>query len=287
MSNKTWIAILSMSAPMLAACAEQGQMASTWIQRNIYQEPYAAAEAAEPMGSEFNRRLYEGYLALAASEREEYDWRDSAAFSRKALAAADDQDVAPDALYDRKLPESARGDLSAARKELTALLQKGAREKAPAIAAEAQVSFDCWMQEQEENWQPEDIAACRERFRVALAQVRTAMGYASGAQVVYFKTGSADVAKAQLEKLMKAAALAKGTSYKILVSGHTDSVGSSEKNEALSAARAKVVSDLLVSAGVKAEQIQAKHFGATQPAVETKPGMAEARNRRVELLIIR
>ncbi len=287
MSKKTWIAILGLSAPLLTACAEQGRMADTWIQQNIYQEPYAAAKAAEPKGSEFNRQLHAGYLALAATERAEYDWSDSAAFSRKALAAADDQDVAPDSLYDRKVPVDSRDDLSTARDDLMALLQKGARAKAPATAAEAQVSFDCWMQEQEENRQPADIAACRERFKIAVGQVKTAMGQPSGAQIVYFKTGSADLAKAQLEKLMKAAALAKGTSYKVLVSGHTDSAGSDEKNEMLSAARAKMVADLLISSGVKAEQIEAAHYGAARPAVETKAGMAEAKNRRVEVRIIR
>jgi OmpA-OmpF porin, OOP family len=287
MSKKLWFAILGMSVPFLAACAEQGQVADAWIKQNIYQEPYAAAEAAEPKGSEFNRRLYEGYLALAAAEREEYDWADSGAFSKKALAAAEDQDVTPDSLYDRKLPADARDELSAARKDLIDLLQKGARNKAPGSAAEAQVSFDCWMQEQEENRQPADIATCRERFQAALAQFKTAKQSPSvGSHIVYFKTGSADFGKAQLEKLMKAAALAKGNSAKVLVSGHADSAGSSAKNDALSEARAKAVADLLISAGVKAERIEAEHYGAARPAVETTPGVAEPKNRRVEIRLI-
>ncbi len=285
MSRKLRFVILGMSAPFLAACAEQGQQADAWIQENIYQEPYAAAKAAEPKGSEFNRLLYEGYLALAAGERAEYDWADSGAFSKKALAAAENQDVAPDSLYDRELPVDARDELSAARMDLMALLQRGARDKAPGRAAEAQVSFDCWMQEQEENRQPEDIAACRDRFQAALAKVKTVK--APSAHIVYFKTGSADFGQAQVEKLMKAAALAKGTSLKVLVSGHTDSAGNQAKNIALSEARTKMVTDLLISAGVKAEQIEAKHYGEARPAVETSPGAAEARNRRVEIKLIR
>ncbi len=287
MSKKIWFAVLGISAPFLISCAEQGQMTDAWIKQNIYQEPYAAAAAAEPKGPEFNRQLYEGYLALAATEREEYDWADSGAFSKKALAAADDQDVGPDSLFDRDLPAETRDELSAARSDLIDVLKAGAGDKAPASAAEAQVSFDCWIQEQEENRQPRDIAACRERFQIALGQVKTAMGQPSGAHVVYFKTGSADFGKAQLEKLMKAAALAKGSSLKVRVSGHTDGVGNPAKNDALSEARAKAVTDLLISAGVKAERIEAKHYGAAQPAVETKPGAAEAKNRRVEVQLIR
>ena len=289
MSKKSWIAVVGVSAPLLAACAEQGQMADDWIQRNIYQEPYAAAAAAEPKGSEFNRQLHAGYLTLAATERAEYDWGDSGAFAKKALAAAEDYDVTPDTLYDRKLPTEAREDLSAARKDLMALLRKGAQDKAPATAAEAQVSFDCWMQEQEENYQPADIAACRERFQTALAQVKTAMGQPSSAsaRVVYFETGSATLSTEQLDKLARAAALAKGTSYKVLISGHTDTTGSGERNTALSEARAEAVRDMLISAGLKAEQIEAKHFAASKPAVETAPGTAEPKNRRVEIQVIR
>lgn len=287
MPSRNWIAILGVVAPLLGACAERGQMANAWIERNVYREPYMAAEAAQPEGSAFNRQLYEGYLALAAAERAEYDWADSRAFSEKALAAAADQDVAPDALYQRRLPATSRDELSAARNELTELLRKGARDKAPATAAEAQVSFDCWMQEQEENHQPDDIAACRERFQTALGQVKTAMGRPSGAHVVYFKTGSAQLDKAQLEKLMKAAALAKGTTLKVLVNGHTDSAGSEAKNAALSEARAKVVADLLISAGLKAEQVEARSYGAARPAVETAAGAAEAKNRRVEIQLAR
>lgn len=287
MSTRAWIALLALTAPLLAACAEQRQMASDWVRQTLYQDPYTAAAAAEPTGSEFNRRLHGGYVALAAAEREEYDWADSRVFSKKALAAARGEDVPPDTLYERKLPPETRDELAAAREDLLGMLYEGARDKAPETAAEAQVGFDCWMQEQEENRQPEDIAACRERFRTALAQVKTALGRPSGAHIVYFKTGSAALGEAQLETLMKAAALAKGTSLKVLVSGHADSTGSSEKNEALSEARARVVTDLLISAGVKAERIEAEHYGATRPAVEATPGVAEAKNRRVEIQLIR
>ena len=287
MPNAPRIVVLGLSALALAACAQQGEQTSAWVQENFRQEAYKVAKATEPTGSEFNRRLHEGYVELAAAERMEYDWSDSDRFARKALAAASDQDVPPDALYERQVPGETWESLLAARKDLMALLQAGARDKAPLSTAEAQLGFDCWIQEQEENRQPEDIAACRERFQTALAEAKSAMGLPSGAHVVYFKTGSADLATAELQKLMVAATLAKSASAKVVVSGHTDGTGTSEKNEALSAARAKAVADLLISAGVKAEQIQAKHYGTSRPAVETTAGKAEPKNRRVEIQVIR
>ena len=63
--------------------------------------------------------------------------------------------------------------LSGARSRLIAAFGAGARKRAPKQAAEAQLRFDCWMQEQEENFQPDDIdAPCRQA--VGNAPVTTA-----------------------------------------------------------------------------------------------------------------
>ena len=65
--------------------------------------------------------------------------------------------------------------LSAARERLVAALAGGAADKDPANAARAQVMFDCWMQEQEENFQPAHIAACRDGFTDAMGIVEAAL----------------------------------------------------------------------------------------------------------------
>lgn len=286
MLNAIRIAVFGVCALALGSCALQGDRAGGWAQGNPYKEPYRVAKGTDATGSEFNRQLHEGYVALAAAERREFDWSDSDHFSRKALAAAADHQVAPDALHERRVPGETRERLSAARGDLMELFRMGARDKAPLNSAEAQLGFDCWIQEQEENRQPEDIAACRQRFQTALAETKVALGLPSGAHVVYFKSGSAELSTAELQKLVLAAAEAKGAWAKVLISGHADSVGTSEKNEALSEARAKAVTDLLISVGVKAEQIRATHHGAARPAVDTKAGTAQPKNRRVEVHVI-
>jgi len=281
------ILAVGLAASLLGACAEEFAGARSWIESNLPRGPYEEAKMAAPKGSAFNRHLYDGYLKLADAERAEYDWRDGDWFSRKALAAADDQEVSPDGLYERNLPEASVAELKAARNDLTELLGGGARRASPEQAAEAQVSFDCWAQEQEENIQPDDIAACRDRFEAALGKVKLAMGRPAGAYVVYFDTGKASLNQGQIEKLMRAASVAKGGSLTVQVSGHTDAAGAEAKNLALSEARANMVEDLLVSAGVKAEQIRTSHYGAAQPAIRTAAGAAEARNRRVEIKLLK
>src|SRR3546814_9403997 len=85
------------------------------------------------------------------------------------MAAARGETVQPEAISARDLPGNMVGTLSSARARLMAVLADGAAQSDPIQAAEAQVAFDCWMEQQEENFQPDDIAACRDRFEAAMA----------------------------------------------------------------------------------------------------------------------
>ena len=58
---------------------------------------------------------------------------------------------------------------------LTVAMAKGGALKAGKHAAAAQTSFDCWMQEAEENFQPKDIAACRNNFYGAMSLLEGAV----------------------------------------------------------------------------------------------------------------
>ncbi len=71
----------------------------------------------------------------------------------------------------------------------------------------------------------------------------------------------------------------------MIVTGHTDSVGSIESNDRVSLARAGAVRDLLVKAGVDAAMITVVGRGKRELLVPTADGVAEARNRRVEIKI--
>ncbi len=71
----------------------------------------------------------------------------------------------------------------------------------------------------------------------------------------------------------------------VLVIGHTDTVGSDNFNDALSRQRAEVVRTALLARGIAADKVQAIGRGKREPAVPTGDGVAEPRNRRVEIQV--
>jgi outer membrane protein OmpA-like peptidoglycan-associated protein len=74
---------------------------------------------------------------------------------------------------------------------------------------------------------------------------------------------------------------------KILVEGHTDSVGSDEYNLKLSQLRANEVKKFLVENGIEEERIEAKGYGKSKPIASNKTEQGRAQNRRVEILIFK
>lgn len=72
----------------------------------------------------------------------------------------------------------------------------------------------------------------------------------------------------------------------ISIEGHADTSGNARYNVGLSAKRASVVRDALVSRGVPAALITTEAFGETRPAVATGDGVREPDNRRAEVAII-
>jgi outer membrane protein OmpA-like peptidoglycan-associated protein len=71
----------------------------------------------------------------------------------------------------------------------------------------------------------------------------------------------------------------------VLVIGHTDSVGSDQYNDALSRQRAEVIRAGLIKSGIAPENILAVGRGKRELLVPTADGVAEARNRRVDIVV--
>jgi outer membrane protein OmpA-like peptidoglycan-associated protein len=71
----------------------------------------------------------------------------------------------------------------------------------------------------------------------------------------------------------------------VWIIGHTDTVGSSAYNEALSVRRADRVRQALLRLGVPAGSIEIKGMGKRDPLVRTPDGTDEPRNRRVEISV--
>ena len=71
----------------------------------------------------------------------------------------------------------------------------------------------------------------------------------------------------------------------IQVTGHTDTLGSEEDNDRLSVARATDIMGALIREGIPAEMLSAVGRGERELAEQTGDGVANAANRRVEVII--
>jgi len=108
-----------------------------------------------------------------------------------------------------------------------------------------------------------------------------------------FDFDKADIKKAAEPILEKVALVLKSyPQARVMVEGHTDSLGKDLYNQALSEKRASTVAQwLLARSGLKKEQFQTRGWGKTKPvAYNTKPDGSDdpegrAKNRRVEIVI--
>ncbi|MDT7836207.1 OmpA family protein [Aquabacterium sp. OR-4] len=69
----------------------------------------------------------------------------------------------------------------------------------------------------------------------------------------------------------------------VIVTGHTDRVGSLEANDRLSVVRAEALREILIEAGLPRAAITVIGRGEREPEVPTDDEVAEPRNRRVEI----
>jgi OOP family OmpA-OmpF porin len=247
-------------------------------------------------GSAFTQALTTEYREFALFEADEmYDWPDASYFARKGLAASAGEVVLPEELANWDLPADKIDELSAAREKLVGLLDAGGRDKAPEIAARSQAKFDCWVEQQEENHQPDHIAACRDDFFAALAELEQAMAVAPTAQpmpmmpetfIVYFDFDQSNLNSAGQSVLDEVlAALAQNPGTPVSVTGHADRSGPEDYNMGLSLRRADTVREALIGGGVTADQVTVSGRGEEEPAVPTGDGVREQANRRVEIII--
>jgi OOP family OmpA-OmpF porin len=128
-----------------------------------------ALNQANAVGSPFTQALSAEYRDFANREQNiEFDYPDALHFARKGLAAAAGEVVLPEPVSDWNLKPEHIEELSAARASLVAALDRGARETNAKAAATAQSRFDCWIEQQEENWQTSDILSCKSQFADAM-----------------------------------------------------------------------------------------------------------------------
>lgn len=121
-----------------------------------------------PSGSPFQSELSRLYLDFATREEKAYDWQDSWYFADKGLQLAYGRDAGPEELDSWNISGDARMELEKARIRVTDALTPQLKAASPSKAAAIQFYFDCWVEEQEEGWQTDDIGYCRDNLIHAL-----------------------------------------------------------------------------------------------------------------------
>ncbi len=237
-----------------------------------------------PEGPAFTKALTKEYLAFATFEGHEmYDWPDAIHFARKGLKTAAGSIEPPEELSRWNLPKDKIEELSRSRARLLAALDGGARERRPEIAARAQAKFDCWVEQQEENWQWDHIRACREGLEAALKRLEAAPGKV---YTLYFDFDSARIKPAGARAINTVIGTVDGLAGPALtLGGHADRAGTEAYNLDLSLKRARSVHDALVRRGIPPSRITMSAFGESRPKVATEDGVREPKNRRVEILL--
>jgi len=104
--------------------------------------------------------------------------------------------------------------------------------------------------------------------------------------LLYFESNSPRINPSSLKTIEKIIrTIRERNSHDIAVIGHTDRTGDDAYNRVLSQKRAQAVYDLLVSRGIKSEDITMSYHGEGNLLVPTADNIAEPANRRVEVMI--
>jgi OOP family OmpA-OmpF porin len=282
------------AAALLAACTSTPGNSPSDSNLLTYKKNLDQLRRAVPaQASTFPAALSGEYLQLGDYETQWGDWTNADHYARKGLVAAGGTAPAPDDVSIRPIPAAKQGELSAARQRLVGVLDGGGRDRAPTVAARAQSRYDCWLEQQAENWQVDDIATCRGQFLAAMNELEGALRPAQPAAApggreyrVYFDWDKANLTpEAQQIIRQVAQAVASGSTARLELVGKADRSGTDRYNQGLSDRRARAVSEALAQAGVAANRISARGVGESQPPVPTPDGVREARNRVVEITI--
>ncbi len=289
---------MKLAAPLLlcglAAC--NGTPANGLLPGSVYQ--LEQLTKATPKGSAFTRALTENYRVMAQEEKDEYDWNAQQIFAKKGLAAADGNAMPPETLeyWDVSDPVAAN-DLRMGRARLINMLNSDAPNRAPQWAADALSKFDCWLHEQYEGWQFDEIAACRGAFIIAMDQIaappKVAAAPAPAAiapaadpaiYLVFFDFDKSDLSQEAVRIIANAAkAITAGRKTNIKVDGYTDTSGSTAYNLKLSIRRSQAVQGELVRNGIPAASIRIEGLGEGGLLTQTPDGVREPQNRRATI----
>lgn len=275
---------------LIAGC--DGWSYSPPLRGNYYSSritvPDAQSAAPSASASAFNQALAHDYADYAGNLlNRKGDYEDSDYYARKGIAAGNGDVVPPENVGNWAIvtPWDAQEGypqiLNSARARLVRVLDAGARERQPQLAARTQVDFDCWVTHTEKSWWTAMTSPCHNEFFANLAQLE-GRPVAAHEFRVYFAFNKYNLTPEALKIVQQVVAQAKtDPKMRIMLVGHADRSGPDAYNMGLSHHRADAVRSQLQREGVTAGRIDERWVGERQPPVPTPDGVREPRNRVV------
>jgi outer membrane protein OmpA-like peptidoglycan-associated protein len=248
---------------------------------NAQQQGSVSAQVLEQRQTELTRRQQE--LEEMRKERETDLARRADVDRQQQVALADAQKR-----RDEAETQAQQLRLMAAESAQQAQVAQASAQQAQASAQATQVELDRTRQQLASS----DAETRRLRMEQAISKFATTRTDTRGLIVtltnnVLFDTGKTTLKPGAKRTLTRIAEQLGGDNgaVKVEVEGHTDSVGTSESNQALSVRRATAVRDYLLSQGLTADRISAAGRGEDAPVATNKTAAGRQQNRRVELVI--
>lgn len=134
-----------------------------------------------------------------------------------------------------------------------------------------------------------NMALSREQIATEFDEARAAQPPTPEHFMLYFLTGGTRLTMESEMKftdiLARWRARPQSAVSEVVVIGHTDTVGSDESNTALAMQRARSIAERLRDAGIRVGALTLESHGEKNPLIPTKDGVAEPRNRRVQVTI--
>jgi OOP family OmpA-OmpF porin len=242
--------------------------------------------------STFGGAVAEEYRKFVAFEADQMmDWSDANYFAAKALKVLDDPIAAqPENYKNWNIDQQFVDDLEVGQGRLRIAMRLFSPEEGAVNLAKAITSFDCWVEQAEEGWQIDHIAACQTSFNDALGELEqqkdikiTDAGEATVRLVVHHDLDKSYPHSDDLVLIQSFAS--KGwddLQLHVHVVGHTDRSGTDEHNKKLSVSRALAVVNAIKSTWPGECTFSIEGMGETTPAVATSDGIPDVRNRRTE-----
>ncbi|MFZ4399508.1 MAG: OmpA family protein [Bacteroidales bacterium] len=104
---------------------------------------------------------------------------------------------------------------------------------------------------------------------------------------LFFNYAKAELLPYSIPELKRVAQIIKSRKLKVEISGHTDNVGTDEQNQLLSEQRAMAVKVFLSNEGCLADNLTTIGYGKSKPITSNDNEAGRAKNRRVELKLIK